>query len=189
MVHLSPWIPFKVSSGMCVHLLRLFLSRPHPSHSRNINELSSPPDRRCVTEMCPWHWEQTQGAGMCCELDLHMRLSCWWMGLWIKCNLYVGFDPQAGFFFIRSDGATCLFAPVPWWCTLWLDVVYGCSAVWRGGHLEECCTILMLSGWNITALSLDCCVRCFSPIHKNAISMQLCAQLDEINYDTPERQI
>lgn len=73
--------------------------------------------------------------------------------------------------FIQRDVETCLFAPVPWWYTLWLDVVYVsvCMCVWRGGHLEERRTILMLSGWNIAALSLDCCVRCFSPIHKNAI--------------------
>lgn len=79
--------------------------------------------------------------------------------------------PQTRFIFMQWDGEMCLFARVPWRHSLWLDVVYGCSAVCvcRGGHLEEDCTILMLSVWNITALSLDCCVRSVSPIHKNAI--------------------
>lgn len=79
---------------------------------------------------------------------------------------HFGFVHRPAFSLCTGTGAMCLFAPVLWRSSLWLDVVYGCVSVCVCRKLG---TVLMLSVWNITALSLDCCVWSFSPIHKNAI--------------------
>lgn len=72
--------------------------------------------------------------------------------------------PRASFLYAPGLREMCLFAPVLWRSSLWLEVFYGCMCVCAGlGPIPE------LSAWNIAALSLDCCVRSFGPIHKNAI--------------------
>lgn len=72
--------------------------------------------------------------------------------------------PRASFLYAPGLREMCLFAPVLWRSSLWLDVFCGCMCVCAGLG-----TIPKLSAWNIAALSLDCCVRSFGPIHKNAI--------------------
>lgn len=136
-----------------------------------INELSSSADRSCVSGMCLCHREQIQrwdvlwpGSSrevimlMDGVMDL-MQYLCW---MWSTGRNFLYSMGWGDMFFI-------LFASVPWWFGLWLDVVYGCWAVcgglgiWKSAAPYSCC-----QGEIHSTLSWLLC-RGFSPIHKNAI--------------------
>lgn len=140
---------FKVSSALCFYPLTIFFDPSiHPS----------------------WRWVRPAVTYM--KLALETISTLGWFFSWHTVVILLTNEvmnwfwmcPRASFLYAPGLREMCLFAPVLWRSSLWLDVFYGCMCVCAGLG-----TIPKLSAWNIAALSLDCCVRSFGPIHKNAI--------------------